>query len=177
MRRQRRPTPLAWPSALLPTLLLAFLTGLIAAACNATPTNTPNGSSSAGPTDVPGTSAEPGGSAGEPSQTDTDWGRIWDALPPTFPTPPDSMPSEPIGRGPSSGDLSVGAAPAEVAEFYDRALGEGGYVSSVQGPLEDGSFVVDATGVAAGCQVQVTVTPLSGVTHVTILFGAACPFR
>lgn len=126
---------------------------------------------------MPGTSVEPSDYPGQASQTETDWGRIWDALPASFPTPPGSVPSEPIGRGPSSAELAVGTSADEVAEFYEAGLGAAGYVSSRQGPLEDGSYVFDSMSAVAGCELQVTVTPLSGLTHVTILFGAACPFR
>jgi hypothetical protein len=41
--------------------------------------------------------------------------------------------------------------------------------------LEDGSYVLDATGSAPGCKVQVTIKPLGDKTFVTILYGAACP--
>jgi hypothetical protein len=46
----------------------------------------------------------------------------------------------------------------------------------VSEPLEDGSVVIDAIGRPQGCAVQVTLTPLSGTTAGTILFGAACAF-
>jgi hypothetical protein len=132
-----------------------------------------------GPTPVP-TPVESSSSAapsGEPTQTDTEWGRIWDALPPTFPVPQGATPSEPIGREATSGELAVGAAPTDVLTFFHGALAAAGFGTvSEQGPLEDGTWVVDATG-AAGCKARVTVTPLSGVTHVSILFAAACPYR
>ena len=58
-----------------------------------------------------------------------------------------------------------------------RLLDSEGYRTDQSGPLEDGSFVLDSTGAAAGCRVQTTLTPQSGTTLVTILFGAACPFE
>jgi hypothetical protein len=166
------------PPARVCALLLTTLVGLFLIACEPAPSNTPGGSpgspgpsASAGPTDVPGAS-----SSGEAGQTDTEWGRIWDTLPANFPTPADAIDADPIDRGPTSGDFSIGAAPEDIKSFYDSALGTAGYVSSVQGPLENGAYVLDSASMVAGCQVQVTITPLSGVTHVTVLFGAACPF-
>ncbi len=169
------------------TLVLVVFAAIALSACSALPPNGPSGSpsgspgSSGGPSAVPTPvgSPEPSGApSDEPSQTDTEWGRIWDALPAGFPQPIGSVPSEPMGRGPSSAELAVGASPVDVAAFYAEALPRAGYADvATQGPLEDGTRTVDATGGGAGCKVQVTVTPLSGVTHVTILFAAACPFR
>jgi hypothetical protein len=52
-----------------------------------------------------------------------------------------------------------------------------GYSTDQSGPLEDGSFVLDSTGTASGCRAQTTLTPLSGTTLMTVLFGADCPFE
>jgi len=163
------------------------MSGALFWACSAVPSSSPGESpdaspgSSGGPTAVPTPAGSPGPTSqasGEPGQTDTEWGRIWDALPAAFPQPIGASPSEPIGRGPSSAELAVGAGPSEVTAFYFEAFSNLGYpIVSEQGPLEDGSRVIAAAGGEAGCKVQVTVTPLSGVTHVTILFAAACPFR
>ena len=181
-----RPNSISGPR----TAALAVLVGLavlLVWACGPVPPGTPSASpsgspgSSSGPSAVPTPvgSPEPSGApSAEPGQTDTEWGRIWDALPAGFPQPIGSVPSEPIGRGPSSAELAVGAGPSEATAFYFEALLNAGYpIVSEQGPLEDGSRVIDATGGEPGCKVQVTVTPLSGVTHITILFAAACPFR
>ena len=46
---------------------------------------------------------------------------------------------------------------------------------ALTGPLEDGSYVLDSTGSAPGCRVQVSVAPLGGLTTVTVRYGAACP--
>ena len=122
-------------------------------------------------------SAWPSSSAGEVSQTDTDWGRIWDAIPSAFPKPPGSvLEAEPIDREPTSADLSIGAAPEDVVSFYETTLPQLGFEASAQGPLENGAWVVDARQPGSECQLQLTVTPLSGVTHVAILYGAGCPF-
>jgi hypothetical protein len=46
----------------------------------------------------------------------------------------------------------------------------------LSGPLEDGSRVIDSVG-DDGCRVETVISPLSGTTHVTVRFGAACPFE
>jgi hypothetical protein len=163
--------------------VLILAVGLALAACSPAPSNGPNTSASpspgsspsAGPTDVPGTSPEPSADASLPTQTETEWGRIWDAVPATFPRPPGSLDAEPIERTATSADLSVPAGPAETVDFYQGSLAAAGYVTSLQGPLEDGSWVFDASA-GGGCKVQVTIKPLSGLTHVSILYGAGCPF-
>jgi len=163
--------------------VLIVVVGLALSACSPAPSNGPNtsaspsagSSASAGPTDVPGSSAEPSADASLPTQTDTEWGRIWDAVPAIFPRPPGSLDAEPIERTATSADLSVPAGPDETVDFYEGSLTSLGYVWSSQGPAEDGSWVIDASP-GGDCKVQVTVKPLSGVTHVSVLYGAGCPF-
>ena len=46
---------------------------------------------------------------------------------------------------------------------------------ATSGPMEDGSYEVDASG-PAGCAARVTVARLGTDTVITILYGAACPF-
>jgi hypothetical protein len=58
-----------------------------------------------------------------------------------------------------------------------RLLDSEGYSTDQSGPLEDGSVVLDSTGTWEGCRVQTTVTPQSGTTLMTILYGADCPFE
>lgn len=135
----------------------------------------------AGPslTPVPGGSnATSPPSAGEPpTQTDTEWGRIWDALPPSFPLPAGSVPTE-TGEGPVSATLAVGASADQAAKLVEGALTGRGYsIESASGPSEDGSFVIDAVGAAPECMVQVRLTPLSGTTSMAVMFGAGCPFE
>lgn len=128
-----------------------------------------------GPTDVP---TDPGASpvATPPGQTDTEWGRIWDAVPATFPTYPGQSPTE-TGEGPASAVLDVGdAEPAEVASFYRSAFEVAGYATlSSNGPREDGSFEIESTGETT-CRILTTITPMGGLTVVTILYRADCPF-
>lgn len=124
------------------------------------------------PTD-PGTTARPS----PPTQTDTEWGRIWDALPEAFPRYPGANPTE-TGEGPASAILDVGdAEPAGVATFYQSALEGATYSTlSMSGPREDGSWEIESAGEAT-CRTRTTIAPLGGSTIVTILFGAACPFE
>ena len=115
-------------------------------------------------------------SASGVGQTETAWGTIWDALPPSFPAFPGSQPTE-TGAGPASATLQL-PGPADVAaDWWKEALEAAGYhVEGVNGPLEDGSIVIDASG-EAGCRVQASVAPLGDVTIATIFVGAECPFR
>ncbi len=124
------------------------------------------------PTD-PGATARPS----PPTQTDTEWGRIWDALPEAFPRYPGANPTE-TGEGPASAILDVGdAEPAAVATFYQSALEAATYSTlSMSGPREDGSWEIESAGEAA-CRTRTTITPLGGTTIVTILFGVDCPFE
>lgn len=133
-------------------------------------------SSEPGPTAVP---TDPGATPRPslPGQTDTDWGRIWDALPEAFPRYPGAGPTE-TGEGPASAILDVGdAEPTEVATFYQSALEGAGYSTlSLSGPREDGSREIETVG-ESNCRIRTTITPLGGTTIVTILYGADCPFE
>ena len=142
----------------------------------ASPSAVPSAPANAELTPVPGgtTAVEP---SGTPTQTDTAWGRIWDAVPVSFPRLEASLPADSVS-GPVSAAFVVGAGPADVTATMKRLLdGEGGYTTDQSGPLEDGSFVLDSTGPWEGCRVQTTVTPQSGTTLMTILYGAGCPFE
>jgi hypothetical protein len=110
-------------------------------------------------------------------QTDTDWGRIWDTLPQGFPAYPGSTPAEETATGPASADLVVEGVDAKaVATLLQMRLTQEGYQTvGLQGPLENGGYVLDMTGSAAGCKLRVTAAPTGGLTTVTILYGAACP--
>ena len=121
-----------------------------------------------------GTTSQPG----SPSQTDTEWGRIWEGLPTGFPVFPGAHSTE-LGSGPASATLDAGSAePRAVVNFYQTALQASGWiVTGVAGPREDGSFELSSVDIHPACQVQTTVTPLGGSTIVTILYGAGCPFN
>ena len=180
-------------------LAILLAATLLAAACgNSGPTASPSpasaapsppSSQAASPSAVPsagnadltpvpgGTTAPPDEPSGTPTQTETAWGRIWDAVPASFPRLEASLPADSV-TGPVSAAFVVGAGPADVTATMKRLLdGEGGYRTDQSGPLEDGSFVLDSTGSWEGCRVQTTVTPQSGTTLITILYGAGCPFE
>jgi hypothetical protein len=137
----------------------------------------PSAAGNADLTQVPGgTTAPPVEPSGTPTQTDTAWGRIWDAVPVSFPRLEASIPADSIS-GPVSAAFVVGAGPADVTSTMKRLLDGEGYRTDQSGPLEDGSFVLDSTGPWEGCRVQTTVTPQSGTTLMTIFYGADCPFE
>lgn len=154
---------------------LALMAAVLLTACGS-PASTASPSRSTPPV----TSTAP--SAGAPSavsaagQTDTTWGRIWDTLPTGFPAIPGSTPSN-AADGPASATLVVdGDAAKTIATSMQTALEAAGFrTQGLSGPLEDGTYVLDSVGATAGCMVQVTASPLGGVTTVTVMYGAVCP--
>jgi len=137
----------------------------------ATPATSPSpATSTAGPT-------APTSGPTLPTTTTTEWGPIWDDVPARFPRMLASEPTE-TGAGPASAVLIVAARTADAAAWYGSALPAAGYpVEATSGPYEDGGYVIDATGPARGCRVQVALAKMGTATIATILFGAACPFR
>jgi hypothetical protein len=117
------------------------------------------------------------GSQDTASQSDTDWGRIWDSLPSGFPTIAGSTPSEEAATGPASATFTVnGNAAKTIATTLQTQLMAAGYTTvALGGPLEDGTYTLDMSGQPAGCILQVKAAPLGSVTTVTILYGATCP--
>ena len=163
------------------TLGLAFIVPILVAGCSFSAPASPTEHSASGPslTPVPGgpTAVSPPSSSALPTQTDTEWGRIWDALPPSFPVPAGSVPTQ-TGEGPVSATFAVGASAEQAAEFVIAGLVRGRYtIEGRSNPSEDGSVVIDAVGAAPDCRVQVRLTPLSGTTHMVVMFGAGCPFE
>jgi hypothetical protein len=137
------------------------------------------------PTDAPGESpivvppdAAPSFEPQPVTQTDTAWGRIWDALPASFPVYPGAVESDGPGGGePVSATFSIDAAPEEIAIALQSQLELATYsTEALSGPLEDGGFVIDSVG-DAGCRVETTVTPAGGLTFIAVRFGADCPFE
>lgn len=110
-------------------------------------------------------------------QTDTDWGRIWDALPDGFPTYPGSTPAEAAASGPASAVQAVEGADARtIAGWMQSKLEQASYsTEALTGPFEDGSYVLESTGSVPGCRVKISIAPLGGLTTVTVLYGASCP--
>lgn len=153
------------------------LAAIVAAACSTPPTTAPTNTPSGFPT---------AGASGVPTQSETAWGRIWDALPAGFPMLPGARPAvgvaesasasfdiEPDGATGGVGGGAAGGA-AGLADFYATAL-SAGYVVSREGPLEDGAFEVDAARPGGQCRIRVRAAPLGSLIRLTILYGAACP--
>jgi hypothetical protein len=171
------------------TLVLALL-GVVIAACSGGPTTTgvdeplpsaveatmdPNPPSppAGSPTDAPA----PSDASATMTQTDTEWGRIWDGLPASFPTIPGATLSEEAGfDGPVSATFSVpGSDPAGIAGLLQTELEMATYsTEALSGPLEDGSFVLDSVG-EGDCRIETSVRPAGDTILVAVRYGAACP--
>ena len=151
-----------------------------ASATGGTPSSAPPSAVPVEPTPVPTSAfhATPSPAPTLPTKTKTAWGVIWDALPRAFPTPPAAEPTDTGDPEAVSATLAVPSAAAATADWYRSALPRAGYsIESVNGPYENGGFVIDAVGAAPDCRVQVSLARSGTTTTVTILFGAACPFR
>lgn len=160
------------------TALLILLAVPVVGGCTPTPTA---GSATPTATGPIGTShgdptAPPTLGPSLPTQTDTEWGRIWDALPPWFPIPDGASPTE-TGSGPATAELAL---PAEstaqaAADFFRTSFQAAGFAAvDVDGPLEDGAFVVSVPG---NCQIEVRLAPLGNQVVARVLYGAGCPFE
>jgi hypothetical protein len=168
-------------------LLLTIPVSLLIAGCGGTTmSQTAIPSSTTGAvTPPPSASEAPGGESptlGTPSsslaagQTDTAWGRIWDTIPAGFPRFPGSTPADDAGGDPASAKFGVRDGDAQaIAMWMQGALEEARFSTvGLNGPAEDGSFVLDSVG-DAGCRVQTTIAPLGDMTFITVLYGADCP--
>lgn len=189
-RRQARPDagstlPRTAAYAVRPAVLaVTTAVAVLVAACGGpgpTPAPTASTPPAASPTPAPATPTPvPGAPSPTPEPvpvptTATEWGPIWDALPPAFPRFPGSVPGEPAD-GPASAELFVPADTATVADWYQDALERAAYSTlSMSGPFEDGSIVIESVGDPPACLVRTTIRPASGDTIVTILYGAGCP--
>lgn len=177
---ERRPdSALAFAAIVLGALLVAACAASSGPSVATQPPVTPAPS-----TDVsqpPATSAgasQPGAGASQSGavagQTDTDFGRIWDSLPPSFPRYPGAKPSEPTG--PASATLVIPGDVQTATSWMKAALDAGEWVTIVGGPLEDGGMALDSAG-PGDCHVNTRIAKLGGVTIMTILYGASCPFQ
>ena len=193
-RRYDSPMRSAATSLLLVVAMLLFAgcgggeqptTDPLASAAEATP------DASLGPELAPpgGMSPEPGSAtdgptASEPptttTQTDTEWGLIWDDLPAGFPVYPGAVPSEEAGGGePVSATFTIPSAEAvaDVVAWMQAELELATYSTfALSGPLEDGGYVIDSVG-DGDCRIVTRIAPAGSVTIVTVRFGADCPFE
>jgi hypothetical protein len=114
------------------------------------------------------------------TQTDTEWGLIWDDVPAGFPVYPGAVRSEEAGGGgePVSATFTVPSAEAvaDVVPWMQAELELATYSTfALSGPLEDGGYVIDSVG-DGDCRIETRIAPAGGVTIVTVRFGAECPF-
>jgi hypothetical protein len=166
-----------------PRSLLLWL-GLAAslAACNPIPNASPNASAASGSplTEQPAASGSSISVSPSPSlaagQTDTDWGRIWDTVPAGFPLFPGSTIADDASPEPASARFAApGGDRQGIATWFQGALETAAFDTvGMNGPAEDGSFVIDSVG-EGECRVQTTIAPLGDMTFITVLYGADCP--
>ena len=141
------------------------------------PDATTTGAAPSTATAGPSTDAPPTPEPTLPGQTDTEFGRIWDALPPGFPIVPGSSPTE-TGAGPASAEFDAPGNVLAVATFLQGAMEAAAFsTESLSGPLEGGQYVLVSIGPeSVDCRVQTTIAPAGDASLVTVLYGAACPF-
>jgi hypothetical protein len=147
------------------------------------PTTPPTTRPTTRPTSTPIASADaPGPTSGEVatpaiiSQTDTEWGRIWDALPDGFPRYPGATPGDDAGVGQvSAAYLIASVQPSEVADWLQSAMEIAAFsTEALSGPFEDGGYVLDSVG-TGDCRIQTTAGPLGQAVLVTVRYGSDCP--
>jgi hypothetical protein len=162
------------PRRLVPALSLMLLLGACGSSAQATPDTTVAPSAIA-PSESAAPAASPASSPGA-GQTDTDWGRIWDTLPPGFPIVPGATPADDAGGEPVSARFAVeGGDPGAIATWLQDALEQATFSTlGFNGPGEDGGYVIDSAG-DGDCRIQTTITPLGGTTFVAVRYGVGCP--
>jgi hypothetical protein len=109
-----------------------------------------------------------------PTTTETEFGTIFDSLPPSFPKLLGQEPAD-TGAGPTSGSFAANMSVDDARKIIEVSLVAQGWTVAVGSPLEDGTVVLEAKG-AAGCKSEVRFTPRSGTVMMSVLYGAACPF-
>lgn len=159
--------------------LVVPLLALTLAACGQAGASADPDPTSTAPATVEPTAAPTGAATdpAEPSQTDTEWGRIWDALPADFPRYPGGTLAEDVSPDPVSAAYSLSEGdPAQIAEWVQTSLEMATYsTEGLSGPFEDGGYVLDSVG-DGECRIRTTVTPMGTLILVTVRYGAACPF-
>lgn len=153
---------------------------LVVAACG------PAASSASSPATTAPSTADPSAETSPPSaaptsapaagQTDTEWGRIWDTVPADFPAFPGATPADDAGGEPASARFAVeGGDPLAIATWLQDALEQATFSTlGLNGPGEDGGYVIDSTG-EGDCRIQTTIAPLGSMTFVSVRYGADCP--
>jgi hypothetical protein len=170
-------------TALRRRVALPVLLGALVALAGCGSTVAPSSRPTASPTvasPAPSLTAVPGGKptpiATLPTTSQTEFGRIWDDVPSSFPRP----------AGASAGDdpspesavfVALVGEPKGVSQGIGQALTRMGWSVDAGSPLEDGTIVMEATGSPDGCKAEIRYTPLGGSVIMRVLYGAACPFR
>jgi hypothetical protein len=163
--------------------LLVVPVALLVAACGSAPSPSPSGTAASPAPSSAAPSAEPAANEPSPSsaapaagQTDTEWGRIWDAVPAGFPRYPGSTPADDAAPEPASARFAVaGGDPAAIATWMQDALETATFSTlGLNGPAEDGGYVIDSAG-EGDCRIQTAITPLGDMTFITVRYGADCP--
>jgi len=163
-----------------PSLAVAAILAVAIVGCGPATASTPPSSAPSAADPTSSTSiepVEPSASAGPAAgRTDTQWGRIWDAVPAGFPTYPGSTIADDASSEPVSARYAIiGADPAEVASVLQAGLEAASFgTEGLSGPLEDGSFVLDSVG-DGDCRIQTRIVPMARLIFVSVSYGAACP--
>lgn len=168
---------------LLRPITLATLMALTLAACGTGPegpgtSESPGASVPAATPDVTPAATEAPATPLPMTQSESEWGPIWDGLPSTYPVPVGAEPAE-ADTGPVSAAYTVTdaqATPRAIADFYQAALEDRGYATGLDGPLEDGALTVWSTN-GYGCDSVVTIRPRGDESLITVLYGTGCRFE
>ena len=149
---------------------------LLFAACAPGTPSSPSNPAAPSPASAEPSIAKSNGPGVGAGQTDTDWGRILDGLPAAFPIYPGATPADDTAAEVASATFALnGTDPRTVAAWMQTELERATYATeAINGPLEDGSFVLESVG-TGDCRVQISVAPLGGLTSVTVRYGASCP--
>ena len=159
-------------------LVLTVPLVLAIAACTSsgsTPSSAPPAEPSSPAASAPAESEAPSGSPPAVGQTDTDWGRIWDAVPAGFPRFPGATPADATSEPASAHYTVSGGDPEAIAAWMQGALETATFSTvGMNGPFEDGAFVIDSVGDGT-CRVETRIAPLGDLTAITVRYGADCP--
>jgi hypothetical protein len=155
---------------------LAFVAAfsVLITACGPSPSLSASAQPSAALTEPPPSTSPSGAVAA--GQSDSEWGRIWDALPAGFPRFPGSSMADATGAEPVSARYAVPDGDAQaIATWMQDALETATFsTEGMNGPFEDGGFVIDSVG-EGDCRLQTRIAPEGGTTFIEVLYGAGCP--
>ena len=161
--------------------VVPILASILLVACGTTATVSqsarPIATARSNPTTVAG-AASPAAAATIklPTTTNTEFGKIFDALPPSFPKLPGERPAD-TGAGPTSGSFAANMSVTDARKIIEVSLIAQGWTVAVGSPLEDGTVVLEATGAKPACKTEVRLTPASVTVTMSVLYGASCPFN